>query len=89
MLNNKLSKRQEELFIDIYKTCLGSMIGSEKSNCLDNLKINSAIDISATIAMKSVELLMDKYEMNSMKYIKDKLNDTRPNEPVVYPEISE
>lgn len=89
MLDNKLSKRQEELFLDIYKTCLGSFIGSDKMSEMDSIRINTAVDMSATMAMKSVELLMDKYEMKSMKDIRDKLANTRPSELVDYPDISE
>ena len=89
MLDNKLSKRQEDLFIDVYKTCLGSILGSKKVSNLDSMVINSAVDIAATIAMNSVELLMDKYEMKSMKDIKDKLINTRADKPLDYPEITD
>ena len=89
MLDNKLSKRQEELFLDVYKTCLGSFVGSDKMSEIDSIRINAAVDMSATMAMKSVELLMDKYEMKSMKDIRDKLANTRPSELVDYPEIAE
>ena len=89
MLDNKLSKRQEDMFIDIYKTCLGAFIGSDKMSEMDSIRINAAVDMSVTIAMKSVELLMDKYEMKSMKDIRDKLANTRPSELVDYPEITE
>jgi hypothetical protein len=89
MINNKLTNIEKDLFFDIYKTSLAAMLSSKKVDELDCYNINGAIDIAATIAMKSVELLINDngLDIKNMKDIVNELKNKRPSEPIDYPVI--
>ena len=91
MIRNRLEINEEEFFLDIYKTSLAAMLSSKKLDELDCYNINGAIDMAATIAMKSVDLLMDvkTARLKTMNDIINKLSNTRPSDPVDYPDVIE
>lgn len=89
MINNQLSKEEQDLFLDVYKTSLAAMLSSKKIDELDCYNINGAIDLAATIAMKSVDLLINVNNgiYRDMKDVVTDLKNRRPSEPIDYPEI--
>ena len=82
-MTNKLSDYQKEVFMDIYKTSLGT------NQFPNSISINAAISDSATIAFASVELLTDGNEFRNPSDIIKMLNDRRSDEPIEFPQIEE
>jgi hypothetical protein len=86
MLNNYLLNNQKELFLDIYKTVINAELSANKD--IDSMVLNQMISDAATIAMKSVELLIDDYDcFKPMKDVVNIIQNTRPDKLFEFPEI--
>ena len=84
-MTNKLSDYQKEVFMDIYKTSLNTILSTNQFP--NSISINAAISDSATIAFASVELLTDGDELRNPSDIIKMLNDRRSDEPIEFPQI--
>ena len=86
-MTNKLSDYQKEVFMEIYKTSLGTMLSTNQYP--DSISINAAISDSAKIALATVELLTDGDELRNSSDIIKRLNDRRSDEPLEFSVIEE
>ena len=86
-MTNDFSDYQKEVFMDIYKTSLGTMLSTNQHP--DSISINAAISDSAKIALASVDLLTDGDELRNPSDIIKRLNDRRSDEPLEFSVIEE
>lgn len=84
---NHLTKKQEEFFLDVYRTSLGALLSTHDK--MDAIGYNSVINDAARIAAKSVDLFMAGFGMKPMDEIIDKIENTRIDTPFEFPKVNQ